>query len=159
MIRTLMARRSEEGFTLIELLVVVAIIAILSFTVVTNLSSARAKARDSRVASDLQAVSKGIDLYVANGESLTPLTGTQTLAQMKAVTGVIGALQNSPQKYLAAGLDLKHPANSGTYAYKGIVAAGSDKLDYFVCGSTETPTAAFYIIENGSGYTSATTKC
>jgi prepilin-type N-terminal cleavage/methylation domain-containing protein len=162
MVRRLLDRRSEAGFTLIELLVVVAIIAILSFTVVTNLSSARAKARDARVASDLQAVSKAIDLYVANGEvtgtTQASFTGTQSgAAAMQGAGGVLTTLKASSNKYLPTGLTVVHPLATGTYSYKGTVTGGT--VDYFLCGSTETPTAGFYIIENGSGYTSAVTKC
>jgi len=48
--------KKNKGFTLIEMMIVIAIIAILSGLVLTGLSSARAKARDSRRVSALKTV-------------------------------------------------------------------------------------------------------
>jgi general secretion pathway protein G len=55
-----------RGFTLIELLVVVAIIGILSSVVLASLSSARAKARDSRRLSDMRQIQNALELYYNN---------------------------------------------------------------------------------------------
>ncbi len=53
----------RRGFTLIELLVVIAIIGILASVVLGSVSSARAKARDARRASDIKQISLALELY------------------------------------------------------------------------------------------------
>lgn len=53
----------HKGFTLIELLVVIAIIGLLSTLAVVSLNSARAKARDAKVMSNLNNLVKALDLY------------------------------------------------------------------------------------------------
>ncbi len=51
------------GFTLIELLTVVAIIGILTSIVMTGLSSARQKARDSRRITDIKTIQLALEMY------------------------------------------------------------------------------------------------
>lgn len=51
------------GFTLIEMLVTVAIIGMLSSTIMAGVGRARMKARDSRRLSDMDQIRKGLDLY------------------------------------------------------------------------------------------------
>jgi len=53
----------KKGFTLIELLVVIAIIGILSGVVLTNLNSARAKAKDGRRISDIKQIQVALELF------------------------------------------------------------------------------------------------
>ena len=56
----------HKGFTLIELLVVIAIIGILSSVVLTNLNSARQKARDTKRIADIKGLELSLVLYFSN---------------------------------------------------------------------------------------------
>jgi len=53
----------NKGFTLIELLVVIAIIGILSSVVLASISSARKKAHESEIRSNLTQIQKAIEMY------------------------------------------------------------------------------------------------
>lgn len=66
----------KKGFTLIELLIVIAILAILTTTVVLVLNPAQmlAEARDSQRMADLDAVRSAVSLYLATATS--PALGT-----------------------------------------------------------------------------------
>jgi len=70
------SRSYKKGFTLIELLVVIAIIGILSTVAMTSLSGARAKARDARRRTDLDAISLAAEQYYSQyGTYVIPGTG------------------------------------------------------------------------------------
>ncbi len=55
--------RSDKGFTLIELLVVIAIISLLSSVLVTNLGTARSKARDTLRVQNMIALRNALEVY------------------------------------------------------------------------------------------------
>lgn len=70
---------SHKGFTLIELLVVVAIIAILSTAVLASLNSARNKAKDARITSEVSSLRAQMELYYnSNGFSYGSATDCNT---------------------------------------------------------------------------------
>ena len=59
-------RKIQYGFTLIELLVVISIISLLSSVVLTGLSTARMKARDSKRIQEIVQISRALELYRSN---------------------------------------------------------------------------------------------
>ena len=62
----------NKGFTLIELLVVIAIIGTLASVVLASLNSARASGRDAKRASEIQEISKALQLYWLDNDGLYP---------------------------------------------------------------------------------------
>lgn len=71
---------NAKGFTLIELLVVVAIIAILSTAVLASLNSARSKAKDARIASQVSSIRAQMELYYNNNNLSYGTAGTGCFA-------------------------------------------------------------------------------
>jgi len=62
----------NRGFTLIEMLVVVAIIGLLSSTILIGLGNARGKARDARRISDLRQIQTGLENYYSENRQTYP---------------------------------------------------------------------------------------
>ncbi|HNW09424.1 MAG TPA: type II secretion system protein [bacterium] len=66
---------NRKGFTLIELLIVIAIIGILSSLAIVSLSSARNKAKDAQIKSDLSQFRTYMTITYSNGEFDTATAG------------------------------------------------------------------------------------
>ncbi len=74
-----MKKSLQKGFTLIELLVVIAIIGILSGIILTALGSARKKAQDAKVQSQLSSMRSSAEIYYSSNNSYGPeATGSCT---------------------------------------------------------------------------------
>ncbi|MEK7515112.1 MAG: type II secretion system protein [Patescibacteria group bacterium] len=58
-----MRKKLQQGFTLIELLVVIAIIGILATTALTQLGSARGRARDAKRLSDVAQIAQAVEIH------------------------------------------------------------------------------------------------
>ncbi len=56
-------KKYSRGFTLIELLVVIAIIGILASVILVSLNSARGKAQDAKIKSDLVQIQTALEMY------------------------------------------------------------------------------------------------
>ena len=68
-------KKLSSGFTLIELLVVVAIIGILSSTVLASLNDARLKSRTTRSIEDLNQLRTALEMYYNDNGSYPPSSG------------------------------------------------------------------------------------
>ena len=83
----------RKGFTLIEMLVVVAIIGLLSSTILVGLGNARSRARDARRISDLRQIQTGLENYYVEHD------------------------QSYPQQLYASIPGLSHDPQGGEYGY------------------------------------------
>ncbi len=72
-------KKNQSGFTLVELLVVIAILGLLSTIVMTSLTGARKKARDTRRVADLRQLNTAIQFYI-NDNGHAPYVGTMNCA-------------------------------------------------------------------------------
>lgn len=109
--------KKNKGFTLIELLVVIAILGLLATIVAVSLTSARARARDSRRVSDLRQLELALELYYAANEQYPEM--------------VAGASSTAPFDELIADgyLNMKtapnDPTTGNTYCYATLNVTGA----------------------------------
>ena len=123
----------KSGFTLIELLIVVAIIAILAAIAVPNFLEAQARAKTSRVKSDLRTMATGLEAYHVdhgNYPYIVDLNGVEW--QMPAgfppnMSSGPGGL-TTPVAYLTTALEDPFLARSSGYVPRG--AEGKPLLRY-----------------------------
>ena len=97
--------KKQKGFTLIELLVVIAIIGILATIVLVSLNSARAKARDTRRASDLRQVALALELSYDDNNAYPILAVCGAIPATLATAGYLAVIPTDP--------------GTGTYTYGG----------------------------------------
>lgn len=91
---------NRRGFTLVELLVVIAIIGILAAMVLSSLSSARSKARDTARKNDLAQIRTALEQHAADKGGSYPGATTADIWTKSDTTGAGVFVQNSPIKTL-----------------------------------------------------------
>ncbi len=162
-----MKKADSRGFTLLELLVVVSIISLLVAIVLSATSSSRAKAKDSRVISDVQQIRVSLhygflntiyrDLYNASANQVS-VAGTLT----NAATGP----SNANLTALAA--DLTTQGSTVTYIVNTTSIAGNattpNTSDFAVYGRLVTDSTKYFCMDsagrtNGSASAATTVAC
>lgn len=123
----------KKGFTLIELLVVIAIIGILSTLAVVSLTSARARARDSRRIADIRNVQSALELYFTDNSAYPGVPAGASSLDIAGAAGATaylctaGAWATGAAPTCAAGtllISVPPEAQSGdTYTYTPLPAA------------------------------------
>ncbi|MCX6761110.1 MAG: type II secretion system protein [Candidatus Nealsonbacteria bacterium] len=144
--------KNKKGFTLIELLVVVAIIGILSSTILVSMQSARAKARDARRLQDMRQIVTALQLYWDRYERYPSISADaccdgwdQGPCEAEPTSPFIGAL--ATDVLLQTPLDPVGGSGNGCYGYNYYrYAAGSYGCDasrgaYFVLGVRDMETS------------------
>lgn len=133
--------QSKRGFTLIELLVVIAIIGILSAVVLTSLSTARQKARDSKRIAELTQIQKALDYYYDINQSYpstTPTSFSGVDAGVQAVAAS-GLLPKTPTPPLGGGTNYIYHGvytNAGTLTECDAVAPAGTPCSNYELGIT-----------------------
>ncbi len=167
--------RIQRGFTLIELLVVIAIIGILATLVITQLSGAQSRARNSNAKSDVSQMGKAVETWkttnnlenVVNSDAV--LAGAPgTRLNNVTVVGVWGTVFNNAAAATATTYApyairvSKTPSASHTYGYTtsavttpgslvfAEVTSASYCIGTSVTDSTAAPDGAFYILNGAS---------
>lgn len=143
----------QRGFTLIELLVVIAIIGILAATVIISLNSARNKAKDSQVKSDVASMMNAIEVYKV--DTTTALTATTTGA-FAAINdydpdgnGSLPALNSGTAGGIFEGKVFTHPdlTNDDTSGYA--ISVGSNSA-YKLFGQLISNTSQYFNATDGT---------
>ncbi len=129
-------KKNDAGFTLIEMLVVVAIIGLLSSTILVALGPARDKAKDSRIIQEVNQVrSLAETLYIGNYDALESLPSTNIQnPDLKALSDDITAQGGVLMIIKSA------PAPAKTYAvFSSLNTKGGD---------SQNPTTQYYCVDS-----------
>lgn len=120
-----------KGFTLIELLIVIAIIALLTGIIITNLSSSRAKSRDAQRVSDIAQIQLAIEQYFDRCGAY-PATYSTNNASSECI--------GNPSANIKLGNYISQlpldPSTNGNYDYA--VNSATNPIDYVLHAKLET---------------------
>lgn len=143
---------NRKGFTLIELLIVIAIIGILSSLAIVSLSSARDKAKDAQIKSDLSQFRTYMTVTYPSGEYDAAIAGADQATNEMAEVSPALVHPDSSQDYVViigdgSGVAPYNTADRHWAAYGVLLAP--DTTTYFCADSSGTakevttlPTAA-----------------
>lgn len=154
MLKGLKFLKNNRGFTLIELLVVITIIAILAGVIIANLQSARKKAVDATIRSDVKAMMQAVELFSVDINKVDEIS-TNSIAQpvspvtankVRDVLVAQGLLPKTPD----------HPDSAIDYTYKSCTSGGT--LEYTIYGKLVSEKGAagedvYFYASNGASDT------
>ena len=86
-----MFKNKNKGFTLIELLVVIAIISLLSSIVLASLKTARSKAADAAVKSQMNSVRPQAEIFYGIGQTYTGVCADSQIVKLLDAASMSGA--------------------------------------------------------------------
>ena len=110
-----------SGFTLIELMVVIAIIGVLASTVLANLSSAQASARDAIRLQDMKAIHTALERFY-NDHNMYPDPANAGVPTTGQIIGVGNEIDDALRPYLdPVPIDPRHDAGTGEAPVAGAV--------------------------------------
>jgi len=135
-------KTSRRAFTLVELLIVIAILGILTTIITVNYLGAKAKARDAKRITDLEAVQTALAMYYADNKSY-PLSGADNTVHPLASecpsmagdinivktalgTGYLPNWPKDPSNRSATGSDYCYIYSSNGKDYAFILSGGAD---------------------------------
>ncbi|CAN5177507.1 hypothetical protein BH11PAT4_BH11PAT4_3220 [soil metagenome] len=120
----------RKGFTLIELLVVIAIIGILATLVITQVSGAQIRARNSNAKSDVNQMGKAIELF-KNSDLNGATTIISAAADLSSLT-LVGTTGNNFKQIFSGDMVIGAPGNISSRYGVAITrtAASSDAYTY-----------------------------
>lgn len=137
----------RKGFTLIELLVVIAIIGILATLVITQVSGAQLRARNSNAASDVSQMGKAIELYKnddsGNGNPITVAAAATTdatligTAETNSFTLIFSGVANYTSGSAAYAVDINKTPNAN-YTYTYDTSGGTARANNATCYVIQT---------------------
>ncbi|MDP3962747.1 MAG: type II secretion system protein [bacterium] len=130
--------KKNKAFTLIELLVVVAIMAILTAIIITNLTQAKGKSRDAKRVSDLAQMQLALELFFDRCNRY-PVVATVSGANIPAIgdTGNGCPTGITLQTFIS---QIPNPPTAGDYTYA--VNNATTPVDYVLRAKLETNNAA-----------------
>ncbi|HNP75381.1 MAG TPA: type II secretion system protein [bacterium] len=127
---------NRKGFTLIELLIVIAIIGILSSLAIVSLSSARDKAKDAQIKSDLSQFRTYMTITYSNGEFDNATPGLdQSTNEFSLVSPALSHPDSSMDYAIVIGPDENGTANRRWAAYAPLLDPAGE---YFCADSAGT---------------------
>jgi len=127
----------SRGFTLIELLIVIAIIAVLTGIIITNLSGSRAKSRDAKRVSDIAQIQLAIEQYFDRCQQYPfSITNPTTSIYNGCPNGGSGSGQLNLSSFISQ--IPTDPSTGVLYQYTTYTPSGGVPSDYVLHAQLET---------------------
>lgn len=146
-------RSKAGGFTLIELLVVISIIGLLASVVLVSLSSARIKTRNSRRVSDINQISKAMELFFNSNFSYPTSNSGISAATLGPISGssaacgaTAGCVNNLIPTFMLKVPVAPVPPDNSSSIDCGAAYGGGIANDYQIAGSGAVNTHKNYTI-------------